>query len=142
VKAKGDGPNLPRREQRIVKETALQWATDQVSMRSRASASEQDTPRMSMTTQIWESWIKNQIQTSQNAATDAVMTAVADVMAAELKTYQKAVDEIAVLRSELTALKAEVAELLGQVRVRSAIDGVESRLAKLEAPLSRLRAAG
>jgi hypothetical protein len=142
VKAKGDGPNLPRREQRIVKETALQWATDQVSTRCRASASEQDTPRMSMTTQIWESWIKNQIQTSQNAATDAVMTAVADVMAAELKTYQKAVDEIAVLRSELTALKAEVAELLGQVRVRSAIDGVESRLAKLEAPLSRLRAAG
>jgi hypothetical protein len=107
-----------------------------------ASASEQDTPRMSMTTQIWESWVKEQIQTSQNAATDAVMTAVADVMAAELKTYQKAVDEIAVLRSELTALKAEVAELLGQVRVRSAIDGVESRLAKLEAPLSRLRAAG
>jgi predicted nucleic acid-binding Zn-ribbon protein len=90
----------------------------------------------------WKSWVRDQIQTSQNAATDAVLSAVADVMAAELKTYQKAEDEIAALRGELAAVKTEVAELRVQVRVRSAIDSVESRLTKLEAPLARLRAAG
>ena len=70
---------------------------------------------MSMTdsTQISESWVKNQIRTSQDEATDAIMTAVADVISAEPKTCQKAEEDIAVLRQELAALKAEVAELRG-----------------------------
>ena len=64
-------------------------------------------------TQIWQSWVKNQIQTSQNEATDAIMTAVADVISAKPKNCQKAEEDIAVLRQELVALKAEVAELRG-----------------------------
>ena len=64
-------------------------------------------------TQILESWVKHQIQTSQNAATDAIMTAVADVISSELKTCQKAEEDIALLRHELAALKSEVAELRG-----------------------------
>ena len=50
---------------------------------------------MSMTdsTQSWESWVKNQIRTSQNEATDAIMTAVADVIFTEPKTCQKAEEE-------------------------------------------------
>ena len=73
---------------------------------------------MSMTdsTQISESWVKNQIRTSQDEATDAIMTAVADVISAEPKTCQKAEEDIAVLRQELAALKAEVAELRGNSR--------------------------
>ena len=90
----------------------------------------------------WKSWVRDQIQTSQNAATDAIMTAVADMMAAELKTRRKAEEDKVVLRQELAALKTEMAELRGELRVRSAIDSVELRLTKLEAPLARLRAAG
>jgi hypothetical protein len=70
---------------------------------------------MSMTdnTQVSESWVKNQIRTSQNEATDAIMTAVADVISAEPKTCEKAEEDIAMLRQELAALKIEVAELRG-----------------------------
>ena len=90
----------------------------------------------------WKSWVRDQIQTSQNAATDAIMTAVADMMAAELKACQKTERDIAGLRQELAALKTEMAELRGELRVRSAIDSVEFRLTKLEAPIARMRAAG
>ena len=68
-------------------------------------------------------------------------TAVADVLAVERGARQKAEAEIAVLRQELGALKIEVAELRAETRVRTAIDGVEARLAKLETPLARLKAA-
>jgi len=73
---------------------------------------------MSMTdsTQISESWVKKQIRTSQDEATDAIMTAVADVISAEPRTCQKTEEDIAVLRQELAELKTEVAELRGNSR--------------------------
>jgi hypothetical protein len=116
----------------------------------RATASEQDTPRMSMTdsTQIGESWIKEQIRTSLKTAQDAVLGAVGGVIVDERLAREKAVNELRreneTLRDELTALKTEVAELRGN-------SGFNARLMALRAAWpnwkrhwhgSRLRADG
>ena len=64
--------------------------------------------------------------------------AVADVLAPIEKEHKAALDE---LRAEVAALKSELSELRAEAKVRSAIDDVQARLAKLETP-TRLRASG
>ena len=64
--------------------------------------------------------------------------AVADVLGPIEKKHRVALDE---LRTEVAALRNELAECRAEAKVRGSLDDVQARLAKLETP-PRLKAAG
>ena len=97
---------------------------------------------MPNSSELWGTWVDQCIQASEKTLLAAIGDVMADERVANWTAHEERRRENETLRQELQALKTEVAELRGELRVRTAIDGVESRLAKLEVPLSRLRAAG
>ena len=155
--------DMAERQRRDAHDEAVAWAKFWMQEKAEAERhpAEKHTatkPAIPMTTgtQTWEAWVDTRIWASRQASEKAMLGGVADaiasVIAVERGARQKAETDFAVLKlelaalkgevAELRALKTEVAELRGELRVRSAIDGVEARLAKLEVPLSRLKAAG
>ena len=155
--------DMAERQRRDAHDEAVAWAKFWMQEKAEAerrpaekhTATKPEIP-MTTSTQTWEAWVDTRIranrQASEKAMLGGVADAIANVIAVERGARQKAETEVAVLKLqlaalksemvELRALKSEVAELRGELRVRSAIDGVEARLAKLQVPLSRLKAAG
>ena len=135
---------MAERERQISKERALQWAEQRRAAEQPEPdrKPERDRSKMPNSSELWGMWVDQRMQASEKTLLAAVGDVMADERVANRTAHEELRCENEALRQELQTLKTEVAELRGELRVRTAIDGVESRLAKLEAPLSRLRAAG
>ena len=98
---------------------------------------------MPNSSELWGTWVDQCIQASEKT----LLAAIGDVMADERVANRTEHEELR--RGERNAAPgtAGVKDRSGRIARRtqgsqSDLDGVESRLAKLEVPLSRLRAAG
>ena len=114
-----------------------QWPHTDV-IKARAIETPQPKAVRMSSTRAWAQWVDGRIKGSRVASEASVAGAVADVLAPIEKEHKAALDE---LRAEVAALKSELSELRAEAKVRSAIDDVQARLAKLETP-TRLRASG
>ena len=94
-------------------------------------------------TEAWQNWIRAEIRTNQKASGRVMEGAIADVIGevqkalkseitSEREARQKADVEISVLRQDLTSIRHELAELKGELKTRSALADMETRLARME----------
>ena len=88
---------------------------------------------MTQPTDDWVRYIKRQLDSRERLMADCV----GDLLGGIEKKHKAALDA---LRSEVALLKRELAETRAEMGVRSAVDDLQARLAKLETP-PRLKAA-
>ena len=94
--------------------------------------------RTRSTTNEWTRYIKAQLDRRQSAMSGAI----ADLLAEEQKARQKLEAEHIVTRQELAAVKQELAELRGEIKVRGALSEMTQRLDKIEQARPPLRTVG